>query len=80
MIKKVFSLVQGWLKKIFSGSFFFSNILFPLNVLAFYFLSYLMILSRIFHIWQGVSYNPLLDRWSLSGDKDVNYMALATKK
>lgn len=30
--------------------------------------------------WQGVSYNPLLDRWTLGNDTDVNYMALATKK
>ena len=27
----------------------------------------------------GVSYNPLLDRWSLGGDLDVNYIAVATK-
>lgn len=27
----------------------------------------------------GVSYNPLLDRWSLGSDLDVNYLAVATK-
>jgi 2-polyprenyl-6-hydroxyphenyl methylase/3-demethylubiquinone-9 3-methyltransferase len=27
----------------------------------------------------GVAYNPLADKWSLSGDLDVNYMAVATK-
>ena len=27
----------------------------------------------------GVSYNPLLDRWSLGPDLDVNYLAVATK-
>jgi len=27
----------------------------------------------------GVSYNPLLDRWSLGTDLDVNYLAVATK-
>lgn len=27
----------------------------------------------------GVSYNPLTDKWSLSGDTDVNYMALAER-
>lgn len=28
---------------------------------------------------RGVSYNPLTDKWSLSGDTDVNYMALAAR-
>ena len=28
---------------------------------------------------QGVSYNPLLDKWSLSSDVDVNYMMLSGK-
>ena len=28
---------------------------------------------------QGVTYNPILDRWSKSRDMDVNYMVLATK-
>ncbi|MEQ8380674.1 bifunctional 2-polyprenyl-6-hydroxyphenol methylase/3-demethylubiquinol 3-O-methyltransferase UbiG [Parvibaculum sp.] len=28
---------------------------------------------------RGVSYNPLTDRWSLSNDTDVNYMALAAR-
>jgi 2-polyprenyl-6-hydroxyphenyl methylase/3-demethylubiquinone-9 3-methyltransferase len=28
---------------------------------------------------RGVSYSPLSDRWSLSGDTDVNYMVTATK-
>jgi 2-polyprenyl-6-hydroxyphenyl methylase/3-demethylubiquinone-9 3-methyltransferase len=27
----------------------------------------------------GVAYNPLLDRWSLGSDLDVNYLAVATK-
>lgn len=27
----------------------------------------------------GVSYNPLLDRWSLGSDLDVNYLAVATR-
>ncbi len=27
----------------------------------------------------GVHYNPFADRWSLSGDADVNYMMIATK-
>jgi 2-polyprenyl-6-hydroxyphenyl methylase/3-demethylubiquinone-9 3-methyltransferase len=27
----------------------------------------------------GVSYSPLTDRWRLSGDMDVNYMALAAR-
>jgi 2-polyprenyl-6-hydroxyphenyl methylase/3-demethylubiquinone-9 3-methyltransferase len=27
----------------------------------------------------GVSYNPILDRWSLATDLDVNYLAVATK-
>jgi 2-polyprenyl-6-hydroxyphenyl methylase/3-demethylubiquinone-9 3-methyltransferase len=27
----------------------------------------------------GVSYNPLNDQWSMSGDTDVNYMLVATK-
>lgn len=27
----------------------------------------------------GVSFNPILDRWSLGGDLDVNYLAVATK-
>jgi len=27
----------------------------------------------------GVTYNPVLDRWSKSKDMDVNYMMLATK-
>jgi 2-polyprenyl-6-hydroxyphenyl methylase / 3-demethylubiquinone-9 3-methyltransferase len=27
----------------------------------------------------GVTYNPLLDRWSLGTDLDVNYLAVATK-
>jgi 2-polyprenyl-6-hydroxyphenyl methylase/3-demethylubiquinone-9 3-methyltransferase len=29
--------------------------------------------------FQGVSYDPLADRWRLSKDLGVNYMALATK-
>ncbi len=28
----------------------------------------------------GVSYNPLADKWSLSPDLDVNYMAVAARK
>ena len=28
----------------------------------------------------GVSYNPLADRWSLSRDLEVNYMAVATRR
>ena len=28
--------------------------------------------------WQGVSYNPLTDQWSLSRDLAVNYMCVAT--
>lgn len=28
---------------------------------------------------QGISYSPLSDRWSLSGDTDVNYMILARR-
>jgi 2-polyprenyl-6-hydroxyphenyl methylase/3-demethylubiquinone-9 3-methyltransferase len=28
----------------------------------------------------GVSYNPLADKWSLSRDVDVNYMAVATRR
>jgi 2-polyprenyl-6-hydroxyphenyl methylase/3-demethylubiquinone-9 3-methyltransferase len=28
---------------------------------------------------KGVSYNPLTDKWSLSNDTDVNYMALAAR-
>jgi 2-polyprenyl-6-hydroxyphenyl methylase/3-demethylubiquinone-9 3-methyltransferase len=27
----------------------------------------------------GVSYNPLMDRWSISNDSDVNYMMLVSK-
>jgi len=27
----------------------------------------------------GVSFNPILDRWSLGGDLDVNYLAVATR-
>jgi 2-polyprenyl-6-hydroxyphenyl methylase/3-demethylubiquinone-9 3-methyltransferase len=27
----------------------------------------------------GVTYNPILDRWSLGSDLDVNYLAVATK-
>ncbi len=27
----------------------------------------------------GVGYNPILDRWSLGSDLDVNYLAVATK-
>jgi 2-polyprenyl-6-hydroxyphenyl methylase/3-demethylubiquinone-9 3-methyltransferase len=30
--------------------------------------------------FQGVSYDPLADRWRLTGDVAVNYMALATKR
>ncbi|MEM9738986.1 MAG: bifunctional 2-polyprenyl-6-hydroxyphenol methylase/3-demethylubiquinol 3-O-methyltransferase UbiG [Pseudomonadota bacterium] len=29
---------------------------------------------------QGVSYNPLMDAWRLSGDTDVNYMIVSTRK
>lgn len=29
--------------------------------------------------FRGVSYNPLTDKWSLSDDTDVNYMALAVR-
>lgn len=29
--------------------------------------------------WQGVSYNPLTDRWSLSDDLAVNYMCVAVR-
>lgn len=28
---------------------------------------------------QGVSYNPLMDAWRLSGDTDVNYMVVSTR-
>ena len=28
---------------------------------------------------QGVSYNPLMDAWRLSGDADVNYMVVSTR-
>ena len=34
-------------------------------------------LSRI--EFQGVSFDPLADRWRLTGDLGVNYMALATR-
>ena len=27
----------------------------------------------------GVAFNPILDRWSLGSDLDVNYLAVATK-
>ena len=29
--------------------------------------------------WTGVSYNPVLDRWSLSNDLAVNYMCVAVR-
>ncbi len=55
-VKKQFNNVSLALDNFIDINFIFSNILFPLIILAFYFLSFEFILSRVFEIWNGVTY------------------------